>query len=65
MKARNSLIDDNLRFLQQGRELLFLISHTVHHFALIAFMLRSFGIEPGDKFGVAPSTLRYRQDCQA
>jgi uncharacterized damage-inducible protein DinB len=42
-----------------GRELQFLRSHTVHHFALIAVILRLNGIEPGDEFGVAPSTLRY------
>ena len=41
------------------RELQFLRSHTVHHFALIAVILRLNGYEPGEEFGVAPSTLRY------
>ena len=41
------------------RELQFLISHTVHHYALIAMILRFQGVEPGDEFGVAPSTLQY------
>jgi len=41
------------------RELQFLLSHTVHHFALVALMLRTQGIEPGREFGVAPSTLEY------
>ncbi len=41
------------------RELQFLMSHTVHHFALIAVILRLNGIEPTEGFGVAPSTLRY------
>ena len=40
-----------------GRELRFLISHTVHHYALIALILRMQGVEPGDEFGVAPATL--------
>lgn len=40
-----------------GRELRFLASHTVHHFALMAPLLRAQGIEPGAEFGVAPSTL--------
>ncbi len=44
------------------RELQFLRSHTVHHFALIAVILRLSGLEPGEEFGVAPSTLRYRKE---
>lgn len=41
------------------RELDYLQSHTVHHYALIAMLLRLQGIEPGADFGVAPSTLSY------
>ncbi|MCP3919659.1 MAG: DinB family protein [bacterium] len=41
------------------RELAFVLSHTVHHYALIAVVLRANGVEPGEKFGVAPSTLRH------
>ena len=44
-----------------GRELQFLVSHTVHHYALIALLLRRQGVEPGESFGVAPSTLEYRK----
>jgi len=40
------------------RELQFLGSHTTHHFALIAVLLRTLGHEPPAEFGVAPSTLR-------
>ncbi len=43
------------------RELQFLVSHTVHHYALIAMMLRLQGCEPSADFGVAPSTLKHRQ----
>jgi len=43
-----------------ARELQFLTSHTVHHFALIALLMRQRGLDPGDEFGVAPSTLAYR-----
>ena len=46
------------------RELQFLLSHTVHHYALVALMLRSQGIEPGKEFGVAPSTLEYWQQAK-
>lgn len=48
-----------------GRELQFLLSHTVHHYALIAMTLRGAGIELGEDFGVAPSTLEYRQAGEA
>ena len=44
-----------------GRELQFLASHTVHHFAIIAFILKAQDIEPPPRFGVAPSTLLYWQ----
>jgi len=43
-----------------GRELRFLMSHTIHHYALIAILLRLRGIDPPQTFGVAPSTLRHR-----
>lgn len=41
------------------RELQFLLSHTVHHYALVALALRLQGFEPGEEFGVAPSTLKF------
>ncbi len=40
-----------------ARELAFVHSHTVHHFALIAVLLRVAGRPVDDEFGVAPSTL--------
>lgn len=44
-----------------GRELQFLISHTTHHYALIALLLRARGFELPADFGVAPSTLAHQQ----
>lgn len=41
------------------RELDALQSHTVHHYALVAMLLRLHEIEPGSEFGVAPSTIEY------
>jgi uncharacterized damage-inducible protein DinB len=41
------------------RELDMLLGHTVHHYALISVALKLQGIDPGEEFGVAPSTLRY------
>ena len=48
-----------------ARELQFLLSHTVHHYALIALILRGHGFDPGAEFGVAPSTLEYRKASAA
>ena len=41
------------------RELQSLLSHTIHHYAIIALALRLQGFEPSAEFGVAPSTLAY------
>lgn len=48
-----------------GRELQFLVSHTVHHFAMIGGICRSLDIETASDFGVAPSTLRHRATTSA
>ena len=58
-----SFTDDDQGWLPStlGRELQFLLSHTVHHFALIAMLLRLAGVTPPRDFGVAPSTLQYRE----
>lgn len=42
-----------------SRELQFLRSHTIHHFALMVPGLRAAGVPLPPDFGVAPSTLRY------
>jgi len=42
------------------RELQFLLSHTVHHHALVKELLRARGRAIGADFGVAPSTLGHR-----
>ena len=45
-----------------GRELQFLISHTVHHYALVAMLLKLQGCDltaDYPDFGVAPSTLAH------
>jgi uncharacterized damage-inducible protein DinB len=50
-----------MRTTSVGRELEFLLSHTVHHYALVAVMCRLQDFDPPPEFGVAPSTLRYQQ----
>jgi len=47
-----------------GRELQYLVAHTVHHFALIAVALRSCGHQLPADFGVAPSTLRHEESSR-
>jgi uncharacterized damage-inducible protein DinB len=42
-----------------GRELAFVLSHTVHHNALIAVMAQTLGVPIPDRFGYAPSTLAH------
>jgi uncharacterized damage-inducible protein DinB len=39
-----------------GREMLFVISHTIHHQALVAVLLSATGRGVPDAFGLAPST---------
>lgn len=41
------------------RELEFLMSHTIHHYAIITIMCRLEGLAVEKGFGIAPSTLRY------
>jgi uncharacterized damage-inducible protein DinB len=42
-----------------GRELMFLSSHTVHHFALLGHFSKAAGVDMGHDFGKAPATLAY------
>ncbi|WPJ96369.1 DinB family protein [Coraliomargarita algicola] len=44
-----------------GRELQFLLGHTVHHNALIAMIVDRHGLALPEGFGIAPSTLRHQQ----
>jgi uncharacterized damage-inducible protein DinB len=49
-----------------GRELQFLVSHTIHHYALIAAVLRLTGEDVRrdfPEFGVAPSTLEHWKEA--
>jgi hypothetical protein len=44
-----------------SREMEFVLSHTIHHHALIAEIMAGFGMEAPAGFGVSPSTLAYWQ----
>lgn len=39
-----------------ARELAFISSHTIHHFALVALLLHDMGVRVPPRFGYAPST---------
>jgi len=39
-----------------GRELVYVMSHTIHHNALVSMMLHARGVGTEPRFGVAPST---------
>lgn len=53
--------DDDWQPSTLGRELQFLVSHTIHHFAMIGGMCGCLGIKMESGFGMAPSTLRHRE----
>lgn len=42
-----------------GRELSFVLSHTIHHNALISAMCRTLAVDVPEHFGYAPSTLAH------
>ncbi len=44
-----------------GRELLFVANHTFHHFALLVHYCREVGVELGQDFGKAPSTIAFEK----
>lgn len=44
-----------------GRELVFVASHAVHHFALLQAHCQRHGIHTGDTFGMAPGTVAHER----
>ncbi len=47
-----------------SRELTFVLSHTIHHNAVIAAMARTLGADVPPSFGYAPATLSFLQRAQ-
>jgi uncharacterized damage-inducible protein DinB len=45
-----------------GREMAYVLAHTIHHNALIAAMIKTLGGWLPDHFGYAPSTVRHMKD---
>jgi len=52
----NTIGDSVIGWSTSARELAFVISHTIHHQAIIAVLLASQGVAVPHRFGVAPST---------
>jgi hypothetical protein len=45
-----------------GREIMYVVAHAVHHYALIGLMGGLMGLKLPPGFGVAPSTLKHQAD---
>jgi len=48
-----------------GRELMYVVAHAVHHYALIGIMGGLMGLKMPPGFGVAPSTLKHQESVAA
>ena len=62
METEPGIMTPDWRGSSAGRELQFLCSHTVHHFALIRLLLPEITTGLGAEFGVAVSTLSYGRE---
>jgi hypothetical protein len=45
-----------------GREIMYVVAHAVHHYALIGIMGALMGLKLPAGFGVAPSTMKHQSD---
>ena len=58
--VRSEIDEDVWHTSSVSREIEFLHSHTVHHYALVARRMADLGMQTDPTLGVAPSTLRFR-----
>ena len=67
MKANYSDANEELTTIQTSlyRELAYALDHTVHHLAIVKIALSEEveSVKVDSNFGVAPSTIRYREQC--
>ena len=67
MKANYSDANEELTIIQTSlyRELAYALDHTVHHLAIVKIALSEEveSVHVDSNFGVAPSTIRYRDQC--
>jgi hypothetical protein len=48
-----------------GREIMYTVSHAIHHYALIGLICEARKIPVSEDFGVAPSTLEYQKQIES
>jgi uncharacterized damage-inducible protein DinB len=48
-----------------GREIMYVVAHAVHHYAIIGVMAGVGGLQLPAGFGIAPSTLKHQQQAVA
>ena len=66
LQANYSLKDIKSNVINSSlyRELAYAMDHTIHHLAIIKIGLKALNnIQVDENFGVAPSTIRYKQAC--
>lgn len=63
--VRSEVDEDLWHTSSVSREIEFLNSHTVHHYALVARRVAEAGFFTDATFGVAPSTLRFRDSSMS
>ena len=61
-KASHSASGSQLAVSTVGREIMYVVAHAVHHYALIGVMGSVMGLQLPTCFGVAPSTLKHQQE---
>lgn len=64
-KTSNSTIGSQTSPSTVGREVMYSVAHTVHHYALIGIMGGIMGLKLPAGFGVAPSTLKHQAKAAA
>lgn len=64
IRCKISYTSDEVPLLHSriDREIMFCISHAIHHYALIGMMCRLLEVALPDDFGVAPSTVSHQRE---
>ena len=65
LRLASETVEGEMLVTSLGRELEFLISHTVHHYALMAVIAGQVKVALPADFGMAPSTLKHQRTGKA
>lgn len=67
LKCNTSNTEESIEFAPSSiqREMIYVLDHTIHHMALIKIALSNQfpTVRINNKFGVAPSTVRFNKEC--